>query len=519
MLLSFSNAAIRTGDLECFSGLNWQINDGEKWAVVGPTGSGKTILARGISRQYPLAEGQVHFYFDPEIYPDGRSFLLPGEILTFSAETHQAFLHSFSAYHQARWQSFEGDDAPIVSSLLDPTRMFARSSFEVSEPVDPKPFQVLQELLYNLFGINKLNSRKVHLLSHGESRKVFLTYLLLRSPKLLILDDPFTGLDEESRLMFQSSLEDFFQTIHQPVLLLTSRAEDVPPSFTHLLLLDDKKVVGQGRREEIRLWSKPEHTISSEAMLCSTQMLFTKMVLKYAAALESSASQIGNPFVEMRDVSVTYQGTQVLKNIDWVVSRGDRWALRGANGAGKTTLLSLILGDNPQVYSNKISMFGKPRGSGESIWQIKQRIGWISPELHIFYDRSIICLDVVNSGFFHSIGLYHQCTPEQISVSQRWMRALDIDLVANKPLFSLSTGQQRLVLLARALVKDPPMLILDEPCQGLDDQHRKNFIALIDEVCHQTSLTLIYVTHYQDELPASITQQIMLERGMATKIT
>jgi molybdate transport system ATP-binding protein len=519
MLLSLTDATFRAGDFECFPGTNWEIGSTEKWAVVGPTGSGKTILARAISRQYSLSHGQIKYFFDPDSHPNGRPYLLPGEILSFSAETHQAFLQSFSGYHQARWQSFEGEEAPRVSDLLDPVRVFARSPFEVSAPGNIQPNSVQRDVLLGLFGIDFLLTRKIHLLSHGESRKVFLTYLLLRSPKLLILDDPFTGLDEESRRLFQASLEDLFQTIHQPVLVLTSRIDEIPASISHLLCIDQKRIIGQGRRAEIqpKLGSHLSPPASPSPHAASG--IFKQMVAQYAATLENSADQISETLIEMRDVSVAYQGIDVLSHINWVVRRSDRWALRGANGAGKTTLLSLILGDNPQAYRNQISLFGKPRGSGESIWQIKQRIGWVSPELHIFYERSITCLDTVNSGFFNSIGLYHQCPPEQAAISRQWMRALEIDHLAQQPLFSLSTGQQRLVLLARALVKDPLLLILDEPCQGLDEQHRWDFIQLIDQLCRHTPLTLIFVTHYRDELPASITHQLVLDRGLAVKIT
>jgi molybdate transport system ATP-binding protein len=520
MLLSLSDATIRVGESECFPGTNWEMKIAEKWAVLGPTGSGKTVLARAISRQYSLSTGQIRFYFDQEVHPTGRSYLLPGEILIFSAETHQQFLQSFSAYHQARWQSFEGEDAPLVSELLDPARIHAHSPYEVSATVSAEPFKRQKELLLKLFGIVHLLSRKIHLLSHGESRKVFLTYLLLRSPKMLILDDPFAGLDEETRKQFQDNLEDFFQAIHQPVLFLTSRAEDLPSSISHLLLIDNLHVIDQGKRSEVK-WSVPSNKIfaPAAAFTPSASVIFKEMVAQYASALEEKAVQSGNQVIEMRAVSVGYDSVEVLKNINWVVQRGERWALRGANGAGKTTLLSLILGDNPQAYRNHISLFGKLRGSGESIWQIKQRIGWVSPELQIFYDRTVTCLDVVNSGFFNSIGLYHQCTPDQAAVSYRWMRALEIDSLAHQPLFSLSTGQQRLVLLARALVKQPPLLILDEPCQGLDNQHRRDFTQLVDQLCENTPLTLIYVTHYRDELPGSINHQLILDNGELLQIT
>jgi len=217
--------------------------------------------------------------------------------------------------------------------------------------------------------------------------------------------------------------------------------------------------------------------------------------------------------VEMRDVAVHYGSVAVLSGIDWTVRRGERWALSGHNGAGKSTLLSLILADNPQAYANEISLFGQRRGSGESIWEIKRNLGWVSPELHIHYPRAATCREVVRSGFFDSVGLYQRCTPEQDGAAEAWIAAFGIERLAGEQFQSVSTGQQRMFLLARAMVKDPPLLILDEPCQGLDEVHRRAFTRLLDDLCAHTPLSLIYVTHYQDELPEAITHRLVLDHG------
>jgi molybdate transport system ATP-binding protein len=235
------------------------------------------------------------------------------------------------------------------------------------------------------------------------------------------------------------------------------------------------------------------------------------MVERYANGLADGEKL--PEIIAMHGVSITYQGVPVLKGIDWTVHQGERWALLGPNGAGKTTLLSLILADNPQAYTNDMRLFGQPRGSGESIWQIKRRIGWVSPELQVFYDRSLTVREVVSSGFFDSVGLYRRCNPEQAAIVSDWMEALDLTYLAERPIHTLSTGQQRLALLARALVKTPPLLVLDEPCQGLDSEHRFQIIDLVDRLCRVAPVTLIYVSHYADEIPAAITHQILLNNG------
>jgi molybdate transport system ATP-binding protein len=218
----------------------------------------------------------------------------------------------------------------------------------------------------------------------------------------------------------------------------------------------------------------------------------------------------------MAGVSVRYGEVQVLSQVDWTVRQGERWALLGANGAGKTTLLSLILGDNPQAYANQIDLFGRRRGTGESIWEIKHNVGWVSPELQIYYPREASFLDVVCSGFFDSAGLYRTPGAEQSALAMGWVRAFGMEAAASLPFNGLSAGQQRLALLARALVKHPPLLVLDEPCQGLDEPHRRYFVELLDQLCAQAPLTLIYVTHYLEEIPRCVSHRLRLEKGEAS---
>jgi molybdate transport system ATP-binding protein len=221
----------------------------------------------------------------------------------------------------------------------------------------------------------------------------------------------------------------------------------------------------------------------------------------------------------MVNTTVRYGDTTILDGINWEVKKGEKWNVSGPNGAGKSTILSLITADNPQAYANEIWLFDKRRGSGESIWDIKKKIGFVSPELHQYFDFSASSFEVIASGLFDTIGLFRGLTVEQEESVLLWMPLLGLSELRTKRLSQLSTGQQRMVLLARALIKNPPVLILDEPCQGLDDEQAGYFKNLIDRLCGAFNTTLIYVSHYRQELPDCINKFLQLKNGTAYPLT
>ena len=222
--------------------------------------------------------------------------------------------------------------------------------------------------------------------------------------------------------------------------------------------------------------------------------------------------------VRMKNVNITYHRVKVLQHIDWTIKRQENWAVLGPNGSGKTTLLSLILGDNPQAYANDIVLFGRRKGTGESIWEIKEKIGFISPELHVHYPYRFSAFDVICSGFFDSIGLYRKCSDKMKRAARSWLKQLGMSAYAETRFGTLSDGIQRMILVARALVKNPQLLVLDEPCQGLDERNRRHIIGLVETVGRRMDTGIIYVTHDVDELPDIITHVLRLEDGKAVEI-
>jgi len=214
----------------------------------------------------------------------------------------------------------------------------------------------------------------------------------------------------------------------------------------------------------------------------------------------------------MDKIHIRYGTHTILKDEDWEVKSGERWALLGGNGSGKSTLLSLVCGDNPQAYSNNLTLFDRKRGSGESIWDIKKRIGYLSPDIHTYYMQDTPCFNVAASGFFDSIGLYQKCNEIQKEETEKWMKIFHADHLANRSFVKISYGEQRLILLVRAFVKNPELLILDEPLHGLDAGKKHLAKRIIESYCSQKGKTLIYVTHYEEEIPSIINRRKILTK-------
>ncbi|MGE5583357.1 MAG: ATP-binding cassette domain-containing protein [Bacillota bacterium] len=506
-LIKLDNLTLRLHDQQFFPHTNWTITYGQHWAIVGPNGSGKSILAGALCRKIPVHEGHIYYFLDSGDPNRGQPYFNRGEIIMVSPDTQQDLLQHYGGYHQSRWQSFGGAEAPTVAEYLAGKSIEHVSPFEITPlKTDEDVYRARRDQAVALLGIEYLLGRKIHQLSNGEARKLLIVRALMQEPKLLILDEPFGGLDKASRELLKKIITGLIASTATRIMLVTSRPDEIPPEITHLLYVDNHRIVAQGLRSEVlQIAGK---TGGRTALPAQAQPEIAPV--KREKTLKQPV------LVEMKDVAVSYNGVKVLNGINWSLRRGERWAVLGPNGAGKTTLLSLILADNPQGYSNEIYLFGRRRGGGESIWEIKRRIGWVSPELQMYYDTDLTCLEIVCSGFFDSIGLYRDCSVEQIRVAGSLMASFAIENLAESSFQAVSIGEQRLTLLARALVKDPALLILDEPCQGLDDGHRDSFVELLDRLCLATPISLIYVTHHPVELPRAVTHVLKLENGRIT---
>lgn len=479
-----ANAVPRLPELAFAEPVNWTIQTGEQWAVIGPNGAGKSLLIDLLQRKFALKAGEVNFASNGRVSDFVRC-------ITF--KDIYSLADCQNTYYQQRWHATENDEVPRAAELLG---------------IPNEDLGMRNEELIDLFAIRELLPKKVIYLSSGELRKFLIVRTLLKHPRLLILDNPFIGLDAPSRELLVEMLQRMTQVHGVQVILLLSNPQDIPAMVTRVLPVVNRTLLPPMSREAFLADKTLIH------QLFPSEGLTDEQPVEVPALPVDPEKQPATHTVTLRmeQVKVHYGSRTILQDIDWEIKNGEKWALFGPNGSGKSTLLSLVYADNPQSYANTLYLFDKKRGTGESIWDIKKRIGYISPEMHLYYRQNVSALQIVGSGFFDSIGLYRTCSAEQEELALAWMRLFSIDHLRDRMFQTLSSGEQRLVLLARAFVKDPDLIILDEPLHGLDVSHKKQAAAIIERFCERPGKTLIYVTHYPHELPTCVDKQFELVR-------
>lgn len=466
--------------------ISFSLPEIQSMAIVGPSGCGKTTLGRIIAGKLEPSSGEVFF-------AEGLTRRMVEQQDNFMSVSRLA-----SSYYGQRYENQGMEQSPTVHSYLRQT----------ADDVDG---------VMELLNIAQLRNSKLMMLSNGERKRTQLAEALLHHPDVLVLDQPFVGLDVQSRQNLSQQIGDLHKS--GKTIVLICDALHIPEEIDWVLEMDH----GQMSR-----WIPRSEFVPKEEQVDSPEMMES-----YFSVLQKSDDAEFELAVRMNKVTVVHGEREILKNIDWIVRKGERWALMGPNGAGKTTLLSLITADNPQGYVNDLTLFDRRRGSGESIWEIKQRIGYVSPELHLYFLRgkgifntipglekslpsggnALRCDEVITSGFNEQIGFSASHSDFQKKVVKTWFSTLQLEHLADSKFAEASLSEQRLLLLARALVKLPALLILDEPCQGLDAHQTRRFTAMLDVICRHLDTTIIYVTHYQEEIPQSVTQLLQLENG------
>jgi molybdate transport system ATP-binding protein len=341
-------------------------------------------------------------------------------------------------------------------------------------------------------------NRKLRTFSAGEQKKEFLKYCLNQNPDYIILDNPFDHLDQASRKTLVDSLEQLSEFLG--FIQLVNRTEDLLSFIENKAQIMDDSFV-----------TKPIDTSAT-----NIQKTHTTQIPKPLHSFEGN----NDILVKMDGVSVSYNERPIVNSIFWTIQQGEFWQLIGPNGSGKSTILSMITGENPKGFGQELYLFGRKKGSGESVWDIKKNIGIFSTSMTQLFKRNHTLEQMILSGFFDSIGLYTQPTLLHRNIVAQWLSVIQISHLKNKSFSQLSLGLQRVALIVRAVIKHPPLIILDEPLEGLDDNNSALVIDLINLLIQETNMTIIYVSHRMEPAlkPISIFELIPMETGSIGKI-
>lgn len=444
-LAKISDVSVSLGAKPVVSSISFQILSGQKTAIVGPMGSGKTSLAKALAGRL-FRTGEVFF---SSRNPEKRAYVMLVE------QQHQfknrSNLSEF--YLQQRFNSSDCEDAYTVEEEL--------AGLALGDWV-------------SVFELESLLKRPLIQLSNGENKRLQIVKSLAYQPDWLILDNPYVGLDVKGRDILTKGLLSLDSKGIQ--FILVSSPGDVPDFINQVI----------------------------ELPLSQESAMKPEPLLRPLDSFETA--------VKMEKVQIKYGTKTILRDFSWKVNRGERWAIKGPNGAGKSTLISLITADNPQAYSQNIILFDRKRGSGESIWDIKRKIGYLSPELHLYFKEGGSCFSVVASGLFDTLGLFKRLTEEQSDQVNHWMQVMGIAHLKERSFLKISGGEQRMVLITRALVKNPELLILDEPSQGLDRVQTEHLKSVLDYLAEKSDMTLLYVSHYERDIPSCVNQVLELKR-------
>ena len=470
--LQISQGTFRLSDTKILELGALRLNAGESWAFVGSNGSGKSALARALAGELPLLTG------------------------TRQSDFARATRLSFEQLQKLVSDEWQRNNTDLLSPDEEDT---GRTTAEIIQDEVKDPTRCAQ--LAAQFGIAHLLARRFKYLSTGETRKTLLCQALMADPDLLILDEPFDGLDVASRQQLAELLADLHAGGLTLVLVL-NRFDEIPDFVGSAGVLADCTLTETGARDVLLQQALIAQLAHSETLGAVT----LPEPDAPAARRELDPSQ---PLIRLNDGVVSYNDQPIIHHLSWTVNPGEHWQIIGPNGAGKSTLLSLVTGDHPQGYSNDLTLFGRRRGSGETIWDIKKHIGYVSSSLHLDYRVSTTVRNVILSGYFDSIGIYQAVSDKQRKLVQQWLDILGLDSrTADSPFHSLSWGQQRLALIVRALVKHPTLLILDEPLQGLDPLNRQLIRRFVDVLISEGETQLLFVSHHAQDAPDCITHRL-----------
>ena len=509
-LIKINNCSIKNTKQTLIENFSWTMQKNQAWLVIGPNGGGKAHFVKALTGDLEISPNPNESEENLSIY----SNVLSDSVEVVSLERAAELIEEERNLDESEYID-GGVDIGRTGRIFIAEGIVGKIKKGSELPEIAKKIEAFP--VVKLCGVEKILDRGIKYMSTGEIRRTLLARALVSGKKLLILSDPFAGLDVESRKI----LLDFFNTITSKqlsknfensgfpyVILCMERYCEIPEAITDVLEFTGGKISFCGKKvefEKILQERNEKNALLRDENKKSFANELENIKKESSIIIEESEKNPQNeliPLIEMKNVNVGWEEKQVLKNLNWTLYKNQHWLIQGPNGCGKTTFLELITGDNRQVFCNDIKIFGAPRGSGETIWDIKKKLGIVSYRLHVEYRmlKNVSLKEVIISGFHDSIGLYEKVSDVELNAAKRWLSLAGFENRENENFSALSYGEQRAILILRAAVKSPEILILDEPCHGLDDNFRQKILDLLELIAESGTTTLLHVTHERSEV-------------------
>ncbi|QWX82869.1 ATP-binding cassette domain-containing protein [Cellulophaga sp. HaHaR_3_176] len=357
---------------------------------------------------------------------------------------------------------------------------------------------IFEEEVHDIKIATKNTSQSLKSMSSGEQKKIVLEHILSQKPDFILLDSPFDNLDISS------------------VQILKDRLKVISEKTCLILLIS--------RQNDSLSFIKNQFILSKDNTLLISKKIEKRKKTEFLLPIpkpHNKSTYSDDVLIDMKNITVSFEDRIILKNINWTINQNEFWQLKGKNGSGKTTLLSMITGENSKGYGQELYLFGNKKGTGESIWDIKKKIGYYSPTLTHNFNGLHSVEHMLISGLNDSIGLYKHPTELQRKLADEWLDVLDMKSLKNSLFIDLTTGNQRLVMVARAMIKQPLLLILDEPTENLDDKSAYLFVDLVNKISKESTTTVLFVSHRDEPglKPKKIFELQKTENGATGSIT
>lgn len=457
----------------------WSWPAGEHIAILGGNGCGKTTLALLMTDKVRPNRGTITF-------GDGIG---PGDIAHVSFDLHRELMERDRRFDDSETREDAFDKGTAVRDII----------------LQGREADGYFDSLCQRLGISHILDQGIRFISTGESRKTLLARSLMAKPAALVLDNPLEGLDKNAQQEMRDLLDELIHS-PTPLLILSKNAADIPDGIERVLQLKDSVITELGSATEARVIDRPRAHFSKPLPID-----------------DAPPWPADKALIKLANVSVNFRGRQVLQDINWTLMPHQHCCISGPNGAGKSTLLNLLCGENDKAYSQHVELFGTLRGSGESVWEVKAQFGLLNTSTQLTHLKRTKVIDVLASGLFDSIGLYSNYGEGERQKLMAWLDAFDMLPQREERFDRLSFGQQRMILLARAMVKSPRVLILDEPCIGLDEEQKARLLGAVDQIAAHGQTRILFVSHRSDEIPECINQWLSLvphrDGGYTAEIT